>query len=74
MQLMSDDLVRPADVLQEAVGEIVGEFLAVDADLQDGELVAAQASDHVAGAQAALEARRDALQQAVATRCPTSLI
>ena len=74
MQLVADDLVRPADGLQETVGEVVGELLAVDADLQDRELVAAQASDNVAGAQAALETRRDALQQAVADEVPVLVV
>ena len=44
--------------------KVVGEILAIDADLQDGELIAAETADHVTGTQAALQAGCDALQTA----------
>ena len=66
MQAVAEHIVRPADVLQDAARQIVGEILAIDADLQDGKLVAAETADHVAGAQAALQPCGDALQKAVA--------
>ena len=60
------NVVRPPDILEDAMREVVGQLLAVDADLQDRELVAAEPPDDVAGAQAVLEPVGDALQQAVA--------
>ena len=66
MQAVAEHIVRTADILQDAARQVVGQILAIDADLQDGELIAAEPADHVAGAQTALQARSDALQKAVA--------
>ncbi len=65
MQTMAQHVVRAADVLQYAAGEIVGEVLAIHPHLQDGKLVTAEAADHVARTQAALQPAGHALQQAI---------
>ena len=74
MQPAAEHIVRPADVLHEPPREVVGHILAVDADLQDRELVAAEASDDVAGAQAGFEAVGHALQKAVADLVPVAVV
>ena len=70
VQAMAEHVVRAADVLQDAAGEVVGEILAIDADLQDGELIAAEAADHVAGAQAALQPAATLFNRPSPTRWP----
>ncbi len=74
VQAMAQHVVRAADVLQNAAGEIVGEILAIHPDLQDGELVAAETADHVARTQAALQPAGDALQQPISYEMAVAIV
>src|SRR5690606_3322032 len=59
-------LVRQSNFLQDPAGESLRQLLAVDADLKDGELVAAKPADDITRTQAILETVGNALEKAVA--------
>ena len=63
-------LERPSETL----GKPLGVLIALSADLQHDEFVAAESRDHVARTDDSLEQRRDFLEQFIANRMAESVV